>query len=44
MHEIKQEISEQEKTVEADIEEAVTTLRRISECDCDSNSNNVNHE
>ena len=41
MHEIKQEISEQERTVDADIEEAVTTLRRIPECDCDSDSNNV---
>ncbi|KAK1123329.1 hypothetical protein K0M31_008947 [Melipona bicolor] len=35
MHEI-EEISEQERTVEADIEEAVTTLRRIPDCDCDS--------
>ena len=34
MHEI-EEISEEGRTVEADIEESVTTLRRAPGCDCD---------
>lgn len=35
MREIK-EINKQEKTVETNIEEAVTILHRIRRCDCDS--------